>query len=120
MAGGLLRSVVLWDHSMSEHEVAVLHDTHRQMNSWSCPQCTTANGWDKPTCKACSAARVDFGGGGGGGISAADTSDSPLAEFRMMVESMGLPATEDTLNAIWDQAGGDSASALDMLLEQMS
>ena len=36
-----------------------------------------------------------------------------------MVESMGLPVTEDTINSIWDQAGGDSASALDMLLEQM-
>ena len=57
MVGGLLRSVEVWDHSMAEHEVEVTYDNYKQMNSWSCPQCTVVNWWDKTTCKACNSTR---------------------------------------------------------------
>lgn len=57
MLGGLLRSVEIWDHSMAEHEVDIVYQNHKQMNSWSCPQCSMVNWWDKATCKACNSSR---------------------------------------------------------------
>ena len=56
---------------------------------------------------------------GSGMAAPADGDASPLAEFRMIVESMGLPVSEDQITATWDQAGGDSEMALEQLLDSL-